>query len=208
MPCSGTPSSLPLLWLSSYLDFDFSLLRLTNATLRTRDGAQPLQKQRESDGRFAIAFASARPIESSDALLEVTFEASRAISERRESAIRATHLRLNRSLIDTGFVYPFRIEPYRNRLMANYPNPFNPETWIPFELAADADVTIRIYDLAGAHVRTLELGALAMGEHVGRERAAYWDGQNAHGERVSSGVYVYELAAGDHRSLRRMVVMK
>ena len=177
-------------------------------SLRARGVNQPLRVQSERDGRFAIAFASARPIESDDALLEVTFEASRAISQPTEGRIRATHLRLNRALIDTGFVYRYRVEPYQNRLMANYPNPFNPETWIPFELAADADVTIRIYDLAGGRIRTLELGALATGEYVGRQRAAYWDGKNAQGERVASGVYVYELAAGEYHSLRRMVVMK
>ena len=194
------------------LDFDGSLLTPVDVSLRSAssgsDMSIPLLLHREGDGQVAIVFASARPIESSHALLEVTFEASRAITEPTEGTIRATHLRLNRSLIDTGFVYRYRVEPYRNQLLANYPNPFNPETWIPFELAADADVTIRIYDLAGGRIRTLELGALATGEYVGRERAAYWDGKNAQGERVASGVYVYELAAGGYRSLRRMVVMK
>ena len=193
------------------LEFDASLLTPVEASRRSsrsRGTPSPLFVQRQGEGRVAVAFASGRPMGGSDARVDVTFEASRAISEPTESAIRATHLRLNRSLIDTGFVYQFRIEPYRNRLMANYPNPFNPETWIPFELAEAADVTIRIYDLAGSRVRTLELGALPTGEYVGRERAAYWDGQNTHGERVSSGVYVYELAAGEYRSLRRMVVMK
>ena len=193
------------------LDFDGSLLAPVDVSLRSspdgRDMPRPLLIQRESEGQVAIVFASARPI-GSEAALVVTFEASRAIHEPTESAIRATHLRLNRALVETDFVYPFRVEPYQNRLMANYPNPFNPETWIPFELAEDSDVTIRVYDLAGGRIRTLELGVLATGEYVGRDRAAYWDGANAQGERVASGVYVYELAAGDYRSMRRMVVMK
>ena len=90
----------------------------------------------------------------------------------------------------------------------NYPNPFNPETWIPFELAEAADVTVRIYGLDGGLVRKLELGARGAGEYVGRESAAYWDGRNADGEAAASGVYVYELTAGDYHALRRMVVMK
>ncbi|MAF12776.1 hypothetical protein CMK11_20185 [Candidatus Poribacteria bacterium] len=194
------------------LDFDSGVLRPVDVALRPQEtsGAtqRPLLTQREGDGRIAVAFASARPMGASDALLEVTFEASRHVSRARESAIRASHLRLNRSLIETDFAFPFRIEPFQTRLMANYPNPFNPETWIPFELAADSDVTIRIYGLDGGLVRTLELGARGVGEHVGREDAAYWDGRNAEGEAVASGVYMYELAAGDYHALRRMVVMK
>jgi hypothetical protein len=144
----------------------------------------------------------------SGGLLEVTFEADRDVSRPRQGLVRASHLRLNGARVETDFVFPFRIEPYQTRLMANYPNPFNPETWIPFELAADAEVTIRIYGMAGELVRTLALGGLPVGEYVGRDRAGYWDGANERGERVASGVYVYELAAGGHHALRRMVVMK
>ncbi|MAF09778.1 hypothetical protein CMK11_04940 [Candidatus Poribacteria bacterium] len=194
------------------LSFDQALLTPVDVSLRrpTSDdpAAKPLLTQREADGRVAVAFASARPIERADAVLDITFEASRSISTTRESAIRASHLRLNGSRIETDFAFPFRIEPFANRLMANYPNPFNPETWIPFELADAADVTIRIYGLGGDFVRALELGPRPIGEHVGRGRAAHWDGRNARGEAVASGVYVYELTAGDYHAVRRMVVMK
>ena len=194
------------------LDFDGALVRPVDVSLKhgtVGDGPlRPVLAKRADDGQLAIAFASAGPIEASDAFLEVTFEATRDISHARESAIRASHLRLNRSLVETDFTFPFRIEPFQTRLMANYPNPFNPETWIPFELAEAADVTIRIYGLDGGLVRKLELGPQGVGEYVGREDAAYWDGRNAEGEAVASGVYVYELAAGDYHALRRMVVMK
>ena len=193
------------------LDFDASLVTPVDtslATTRTRGASRPLIVQRARGGRIATAFASARPLDASDAVLEVTFEASRNVAHATESAIRASHLRLNASRVETDFAFPFRIEPFANRLMANYPNPFNPETWIPFELAADAHVTVGIYDLAGHRVRALDLGMRPMGEHTSREDAAHWDGRNAHGEHVASGVYVYELTAGEYRAVRRMIVRK
>ena len=80
--------------------------------------------------------------------------------------------------------------PEQTQLLANYPNPFNPETWIPYELATDTDVRITIYNAQGGVVRTLELGQQSTGYYTGRDRAAaYWDGRNASGERVASGVY-------------------
>ena len=92
--------------------------------------------------------------------------------------------------------------------MPNYPNPFNPETWTPFELTGAANVTIRVYAQDGAIVRTLDLGHRAEGYYTGVGDAAYWDGRNESGESVASGVYVYELQAGDHRAARRMVIVK
>ena len=100
------------------------------------------------------------------------------------------------------------IAPVTTRLMPNYPNPFNPETWIPFELTQAADVTVRIYGQDGSIVRTLDLGRRAEGYHTGVADAAYWDGRNESGETVASGVYVYELQAGTYRAMRRMVIMK
>jgi hypothetical protein len=93
-------------------------------------------------------------------------------------------------------------------LLPNYPNPFNPETWIPFTLSADSAVTIRIYGVDGAPIRVLDLGFVAGGDHRPRSAAAYWDGRNDLGERVASGVYFYELEAGDYREMRRLVVVK
>ena len=98
--------------------------------------------------------------------------------------------------------------PRTTQLLANYPNPFNPETWIPFTLTTASEATIRIYDIGGALVRTLDLGHRAAGHHVARADAARWDGKNAVGEPVSSGQYFYELAVGDERSMRQMVIRK
>ena len=98
--------------------------------------------------------------------------------------------------------------PKRTVLLPNYPNPFNPDTWIPFALAEEADVTIRIYDSLGRLVRTIKLGHLRPGYYTTRDRAAYWDGRNELGERVASGVYFYELRAGSFAKVRRMVILK
>ena len=94
------------------------------------------------------------------------------------------------------------------KLLPNYPNPFNPETWIPYQLAEAAHVQIRIYDIAGSLVRRLDLGTKLASSYLSREGAAYWDGRNNIGETVSSGVYFYTLEAGDYRTTRRLTVVR
>ena len=98
--------------------------------------------------------------------------------------------------------------PKETVLLANYPNPFNPETWIPYQLAEPADVTVTIHASDGKLVRTLELGQVPAGTYQSRSRAAYWDGRNAQGEPVASGVYFYTLQAGDFTATRKMVIRK
>ena len=93
-------------------------------------------------------------------------------------------------------------------LLPNYPNPFNPETWIPYELAETAEVTVSIHASDGKLVRTLALGQLPAGVYQSRSRAAYWDGRNAQGEFVASGVYFYTLSAGEFSATRKMVIRK
>ena len=100
------------------------------------------------------------------------------------------------------------IRPQKTVLLANYPNPFNPETWIPYHLATDTHVEIHIYDTRGSLVRSLELGHQAAGIYTGRGRAAYWDGRNDVGERVASDIYFYQLKADDLSYLRKMVILK
>ena len=100
------------------------------------------------------------------------------------------------------------IRPEATVLLANYPNPFNPETWIPYELATASDVRITIYDMGGVVVRRLELGHQASGYYTSRSRAAYWDGRNAVGERVASGIYFYQLQADNTSLVRKMVILK
>ena len=98
--------------------------------------------------------------------------------------------------------------PEKTQLLANYPNPFNPETWIPYELATDTDVRLTIYNTQGVVIRTLPLGHQSAGYYVGRDRAAYWDGRNALGEQVASGLYFYQLETDEMSLMRKMVILK
>jgi len=114
---------------------------------------------------------------------------------------------------------PFYVEPLGNHitilgnikrtaLLQNFPNPFNPETWIPYHLADDALVTLNIYDQSGRIVRALDIGHQNSGVYRDKVSAAYWDGRNQNGEPVTSGTYYYQLRAGDYTSLRQMVILK
>ena len=98
--------------------------------------------------------------------------------------------------------------PDETDLYANYPNPFNPETWIPYQLAKPTDVTLHIYTTNGTLIRTLALGHQPAGNYQNRNRAAHWDGRNGVGEKVASGVYFYTLTAGNFAATRKMLIMK
>ena len=100
------------------------------------------------------------------------------------------------------------LTPKETTLLPNYPNPFNPETWIPYRLARGAEVAITIYDTKGTLVRRLALGNQAAGYYAERGKAAYWDGRNEDGEVVASGIYIYQFRAGDYAAARRMVIVK
>ena len=98
--------------------------------------------------------------------------------------------------------------PAETELLRNYPNPFNPETWIPYRLAEDADVSLTIYDVNGAVVRDIDIGHQTAAVYETRAKAIYWDGRNQFGEQVASGLYFYHLSAADFSGTRRMVILK
>ena len=114
---------------------------------------------------------------------------------------------MRESLIQLAELVAYEI-PVETELLHNYPNPFNPETWIPYHLAEDAFVTLTIYDLKGQVVRTLEVGHQIASAYETRSTAIYWDGRNGFGEGVTSGVYFYHLSAGDYSATRKMVILK
>ncbi len=93
-------------------------------------------------------------------------------------------------------------------LFQSYPNPFNPEAWIPYELEKEANVTIDIYNVNGQIVRKLNLGRQLRGRYISREKAAYWDGRNEFGVRAASGIYFYVLKTDNFTATRKMVILK
>ncbi len=124
----------------------------------------------------------------------------------------AQHLGLTDTTSQRGLLFLEQLfaalTPKETALLPNFPNPFNPETWIPYQLAKDAEVTLHIYAVDGTLVRTLTLGHQPAGMYQNRSRAAYWDGRNAFGEPVASGVYFYTLTAGDFTATRKMLIQK
>ena len=125
---------------------------------------------------------------------------------------QARDLRLTDAQSQRGIVFLEQLlasfTPKETALLPNYPNPFNPETWIPYRLATDAPVRLCIYDRSGCPVRTINLGHRVAGVYERRGEAIYWDGRNDLGEHVTSGLYFYTLTAGDYAATRRMLVGK
>ena len=120
--------------------------------------------------------------------------------EAKDSIMRRGFLVLEQLLVS--------LTPTETELLANYPNPFNPETWIPYRLAEAAFVTLTIYDLSGQVVRTLEVGHRTAAAYENQSKAIYWDGRNQLGESVASGLYFYTLTAGEFSATRRMLILK
>ena len=125
---------------------------------------------------------------------------------------QAQHLRLTNPTTENAIRFLENLltalTPKETALLTNYPNPFNPETWIPYQLAKDSEVYITISDVRGIVIRRFALGHQSAGRYENRSRAAYWDGRNNVGEPVASGVYFYTLSAGDFTATRRMLILK
>ncbi len=142
-----------------------------------------------------------------------------AAAQPVDSAAVEAHLNRLRSQSDGSLKYQRAIDLFQNlllaaappdktELLANYPNPFNPETWIPYRLASDADVKLTIYAINGMVVRRFDVGHRNAGYYTDRTQAVYWDGRNERGGSVVSGVYFYHLSAGDYSQTRRMLILK
>ena len=138
------------------------------------------------------------------------FAPSRADVEMWLEQAKQLNLTDPKSLRGIGFLEQLllALAPKETALLANYPNPFNPETWIPFQLAKSAKVTLTIYSADGKLIRILTLGHQTEGVYHNRNRAAYWNGKNGTGESVASGVYFYTLTAGDFTATRKMLILK
>ena len=174
-----------------------------------RTGSQLTKGLAEAGDRFTIGYAdlSRTPVvQGGDTLrLTLTDTASDKPIGKIDYAITADDIRKAYTTLHLTFD---SIAPMHTQLLQNYPNPFNPETWIPYQLASDADVSIIIYNQAGERIRTIPIGDQAAGSYLTKGRAAYWNGRNARGELVSSGLYFYHLQASDFTDVKRMIILK
>jgi hypothetical protein len=162
-----------------------------------------------SDGHFSVTFVdfSANGAAKVGDIFEISF--NDANGKVRVDSIRYTvterDIQLGRIALGDLVAYAM---PKRTELLQNWPNPFNPETWIPFELKEASDTSITIYDVHGQVVRRLNLGYIPAGAYQTKSKAVYWNGINDMGERVASGVYFYHLQAGEFSASRKMVILK
>ena len=140
-------------------------------------------------------------------VLEITARSTNPFIGVKPLRYTVTAEDVKRSLIQLPELIAYEI-PAETELLANYPNPFNPETWIPYRLAEDAFVMLTIYDGAGRVVRSLDVGNQVAGIYESRSKAVYFDGRNEFGEQVASGVYFYHLSADSYSQTRKMLILK
>jgi hypothetical protein len=186
--------------------YDPALFRLVDVSAPAAESARALVAKKTESGRVSLAVAGATPI-LGDRFVELTFVASPTFRKGSLGEVRVSRFDVNESRLEPS-AYRFGLLAYQFRLLPNYPNPFNPETWIPFELDATSRVTVNIYGTNGQLVRRLDLGVRDAGEHVDKTSAAYWDGRNEQGEVVASGVYHYEIRTESASATRAMVIRK
>jgi hypothetical protein len=188
-----------------HTDFQVTVKNLsTGATLSA------LSSGDAAEGAYSLTFVSlaARPAARAGDVLEISavHRPSPGIGVRPlRYVITPDDVSVSRVRLPDLVAYPI---PAKTELLMNYPNPFNPETWIPYRLALDASVVLSIYDQTGTVVRTIRVGHQPAGVYESKVKAIYWDGRNDAGERVASGVYFYTLTANDFTATRKLVVVK
>lgn len=179
---------------------------LTPLEVKTTSGY--FLKYEPDNGQLRVWIAGTEAFEGNGSIIEATFKLSENVAAPVRSHLSLSKFKLNETTFDKTELAEFTIQPYQFKLLSNYPNPFNPDTWIPYELAEEAEVAIEIYNLAGQLIRTLDLGLHPRGTYYSKSKAAHWDGCNNAGERVASGVYFYYLHAGSFRATKKMVIVR
>ena len=195
------------------LRYDATVLKAVDALLKLNSAYW--QANTELDGEVRVAFASVKSqkakTEFSQSKAQILFVVEfdvLADTEGKISPLILDRVQLAESLSIKKVDGLVTVLPSEFRLHQNYPNPFNPETWIPYDLAADASVEITIYNTQGHRIRTLTLGAQPAGLYLTIDKAAHWDGCSDTGELVSSGIYFYHLRAGDFHATKKMIIKK
>jgi hypothetical protein len=187
------------------MTYDSQALKVADVG-RTISTSEWLSEQGTESGKLRISLAGASQPITDGLLVTVSFDVDGNDLSLRDAIkqLNIAEFRLN----DGMLAATIENLPKAFALLQNYPNPFNPETWIPYQLSEPADVTIGIYSINGQMVRQLVLGSKMPGHYIDKSRAAYWDGRNESGERVSSGVYFYQLQTGRESSVKKMIVVR
>jgi hypothetical protein len=189
------------------ISYDNKVLRAIG--ILSSDGLLMASNTNQS-GLINISFANAERL-NSDKLADVKFEVlTDDISPLAFKSVELygyDALPLNTKFTDKQFK-SWATKPQNSELLQNYPNPFNPETWIPYQLKEDAEVVIRIHNVAGDLVREISLGYKSAGIYTNQDRSAYWNGKNEAGEKVASGLYFYTIQAGKYTATRKMLLLK
>ena len=159
------------------------------------------------EGEVRVAFAGTTPLQGNGNLLNIKFEVLPQ-ADGKTSPIIFSHVNLSNSLSITKRNGSVTILAPEFALLQNFPNPFNPETWLPYQLAMDADVVIHIHNMRGQLIRSIFVGWQTVGSYVTKDKSVYWDGRDNLGEKVSSGMYFYTLQAGNFKTTRRMLLVK
>jgi len=189
------------------LKYDQTVLRVLDVLPTTKLNGSYWKANTELDGEIRFAFATTEPTNGQGNILMVEFEVL-PNTEGKTSPLIIENVNLSNSLNIIKNNGSLTVIPSTFALLQNYPNPFNPDTWIPFKIATDASVTINIYNQKGQLIRTIALGPKAAGVYFSKDKAAYWDGRDDFGEKVSSGVYFYTLQAGEFIATRKLAVVK
>jgi len=201
----------------AYDDAGADVVDLTDGALLTDDASVYTFAPETYGGSVERVSAdmSADGVSGSGVLTTVTFRRRGASWQTHNPLTSARVTLVDRQGRATEAVLPLRdldfgrvVTPNVSRLLPAYPNPFNPETWIPFELAEASAVTVQVYDTHGGLVRTFDLGYREPGAYASRDDAVYWDGRNELGETSASGVYYYRIQAGEFSDTRRFLLLK
>ena len=163
----------------------------------------------DAQGKYSIVFVDLETVNAARVgdVLEISADSPNPLIGVKPVRHTVTSADVKRSRIELENLIAYEI-PAETELLRNYPNPFNPETWIPYRLAEDVNVSLTIYDVNGELVRAIDVGHQIAAVYESRAKAIYWDGRNRLGEQVASGVYFYSLSAGDFSATRKMVILK
>jgi hypothetical protein len=187
--------------------YDPTILKALDVTAFPLLSGSYWQANVQLEGEVRVAFAGTTPLQGKGNLLKIKFEILPQ-ADGKASPIIFSRVDFSNSLTITKRNGAVKILSPKFALLQNFPNPFNPETWLPYQLAMDADVVIHIHNMRGQLIRSIFVGWQTAGSYVTKDRAIYWDGRDNLGERVSSGIYFYTLRAGNFKATRRMLMVK